>query len=280
MRVVPILFLWLNQCSLFGQVDFRGHAIDTIVIKSHQSAYQFDEKGSTIGESDNLIIAFSEASNGYELIDHFKDRYTRTSRPDTLRLNTTHLTKNTQLRIPDSSIHRLAKALDHSGSPLEQFNQLNGSSFSEHVHAKSIQEMARKHGLKWMFKKRYSSQQETQEFITSCTSVDTLALYLASRFDSSGYVVVTDASRNFRVRIVTKHDDHRFEGKYPNPLKQPWYDDSDLSQPLPECVLNLDINFALEVILPVDFFLRGDLTLKALYDDYITWFLEHRGWKY
>lgn len=275
-----MLYLWSIHCNLFGQIDFRGHAIDTIVIKSHQSTYQFNEKGSTIGESDNLIIAYSKSTNGYELIDYYKDKYTRTSRPDTLNIRTIRFTKNTQQKVPDSTIQRISTALDHSGSQLEYFDQLRGPGFLEHVHVKSIKKIAKNHNIKWMLKKRYLSQRNKQEFITSCTSVDTFALYLSTRFDSTGYVVITDASRNFRVRVVTQFGDHHFEGKYPNPLKQPWYDHSDLSQTFPKRILNLNINFALEEILPIKFFLREDLTRKALYEDYITWFFEHRSWVY
>lgn len=280
MRVVPILYLWSINCSLFGQIDFRGNAIDTILIKSHRSAYQFDEKGTTLGESDNLIVAFSNSSNGYEVIDYYKDTYTSTIHPDTLIIRTVHFTGSTLQKIPDSTMQRLALALDHSVSPLDAFDQITGHSFTQHVHAGSIRKSARIHGLKWMLKRRYSTRRETEEFITSCTSEDTLALYLYSRFENTGYIVITDASRNFRVRVVTQFGDHHFEGKYPNPLKQPWYDHSDLSQPFPIDVLNLNINFALEEMLPVDFFLRKDITRKALYEDYIRWFFEHRGWVY
>ena len=140
--------------------------------------------------------------------------------------------------------------------------------------------MAKRHGVYWHFRKRYSTKSENELFFKQCLSIDSLQSYLITNFKSLGYPMITDYSNTINIWISTNQKEYRFEGKYPNHIKQPWFNHSDTTSLLPNSILNLSINNSLLYILPKDFLLKESITNKALIDNYIVWYFEKRGMIY
>jgi len=89
--------------------------------------------------------------------------------------------------------------------------------------------------------------------------------------------MVTDFNDHFDVKITTTQGNYRFEGKYPNSYKQPWYNLSDKYSFTSSSILNFSINSALVAMLPENFSRLGTLKFEALTNEYIEWYLKRRG---
>jgi hypothetical protein len=76
---------------------------------------------------------------------------------------------------------------------------------------------------------------------------------------------------------MTDKINYRFEGKYPNSYKQPWYFHSDKGGFSSTFILNFSINNALVDILPVNFSGLSTLKIDALTNEYIEWYLKRQG---
>jgi hypothetical protein len=275
------LILTILSFSVFGQqLQFSGQLVDTIFIKSHRSVYQFDDKGTTKGIADIISFTYDSNQNQYVIDQFYRDEYKRTFEPDTIQLETNVYKSEIGRTIEFDKIELLLAALSTKGSNPDLFTQVDTVKLKESLTEKQIRKIAKWNDIAWQFKRRYSMKEQNTEFFNGCKSIDTLKIYLAERFDTLGYVIVTDYSNTINIWISTNKTEYRFEGKYPNPVKQPWYNHSDTSQSLGLAILNLEINHSLCELLPKDFLLKETISNEALVNDYINWYFERRKMKY
>jgi hypothetical protein len=281
MKNTLTLILTILSYSVFGQqLQFNGQLVDTIFIKSHRSVYQFDDKGTTKGIADIISFTFDSNQNQYVIHQFYRDEYRRTFEPDTITLETNVYKSEIGKETDFGKIESLLTALSTNVSNRNLFTQVDTTELKVFITEKQIRKVAKWNDIAWQFKRRYSTKEQNDEFFNSCKSMDTLKIYLKERFDTSGYVIVTDYSNTINIWISTSTAEYRFEGKYPNPVKQPWYNHSDTSLTLEEPILNLKINQSLSELLPKNFLLKETISNEALVNDYITWYFERREMKY
>lgn len=267
--------------SAFGQqLRFNSELVDTILIRSHISVYQFDDNGTTKGKADIISITFDQNKNQYVIDQFYRDEYKRTIRPDTIQLETKSYKSEIGKSINAIEIKALMNSLSTPVKSQNLFEQVDTTELKKFLSEKQIRKVAKWYDIDRYFKRKYSTKEENIEFFESCQSMDTLKIYLTERFDTSGYVMVTDYSNTINILIFTNKSRYRFEGKYSNPIKQPWYNHSDTSVIFGQAILNLNINQTLNKLLPKDFLLKETITTEALANDYITWYFERRKMKF
>lgn len=281
MKNTLTLILTLFVYSVFGQqLQFNGQLVDTIFIKSHRSIYQFDNKGTTKGEADIISLIFDSENKQYVIDQFCRDKYKGTFRPDTIKLKTKVYKSEIGKEIDVAKIKSLLTSLSTTDSNPNLISQVDKTKLKDLLTEKQIRKVAKWYDIDWHFKRAYSTKKQNLEFFNGCKSMDTLKLYLTERFETSGYVMVTDYSNTINIWISTNESEYRFEGKYPNPIKQPWYYHSNTSQTFGQPILNLKINQSLSELLPKDFLLKETISNEALVNDYITWYFERRKMKY
>ena len=281
MKNTLTLILTILSYSVFGQqLQFNGQLVDTIFIKSHRSVYQFDDKGTTKGKADIISFTYNSNQNQYVINQFYRDEYQRTFEPDTITLETKVYKSEIGKAIDFNKIEYLLTSLSTNICNQDLLTQVDTLELKELLTEKRIRKVAKWYDIAWQFKRKYSTKEQNTEFFNGCKSIDTLKIYLTERFDTSGYVMVTDYSNTINICISTNKAEYRFEGKYPNPVKQPWYNHSDTSQTFGLAILNLQINQSLCELLPKDFLLKETISNEALVNDYITWYFERRKMKY
>jgi hypothetical protein len=276
MKILTTLLLTFYISVSFGQqLKFNNEYVDSVFIKSHISSYQFDDKGTTKGHAEKLIIAFNKKQNQYLMTEYIQDQYNRTIEPDTIELKTKINKVKTEL-IENINLTQLLTAVSSNERPLNIINNLDSIELQKFVNEKQIRKIAKQINIDWQFKMKYTTKEENGHFFNSFQSKDTLRIYLQERFDSTGFVMISDYSNTINIWIKTENTKYRFEGKYPNPVKQPWYNHSDSTKVFGKPILNLQINRALMKILPAEFLLKNSISTQALYNDYIRWYFERR----
>jgi hypothetical protein len=265
---------------LFGQqLKFNNENVDSIVIKADVGAYQFDDKGTFKGKQETIIITYDKVLSQYMIKNCYLDNYESETKSEIIRVKTKIKKTEIGKQIDSLQIMGLLKGLSQNKNTLSVINLIDSIEFRDLVNEKRIRKVAKRYKIDWQFRMKYSTKAENEAFFKSCQSLDTLKIYLEERFDSTGYVMITDYSNTINVIISTTKKDYCFEGKYPNPLKQPWYNHSDTTDLLNSAILNLDINISLDNILPKDFLLRRSISKEALIDDYLVWYFERREMK-
>lgn len=281
MKNTLILILIILSCSVFGQqLQFHGQFVDVIFIKSHLSVYQFDKKGTSKGTADIISFTYDSNKNQYVIDQFFRDEYKRTFKPDTIKLETKVFKSEIGKTIEFDKIESLLASLSTKGGKSDIITQVDTVELKNLLTEKQIRKVAKRSDIAWQFKIRYSTKEQNAEFFNGCKSIDTLKIYLKERFDTSGYEIVTDYSNSINISISTQKAAYRFEGKNPNPVKQPWYNLTDTSQAFNRTILNLEVNQSLCELLPKEFLLKETISNEALADDYITWYFERRKMKY
>lgn len=281
MKNTLTIILTIFSYSVFGQqLQFNGQLVNTVFIKSHRSVYQFDDKGTTKGKADIISFTFDSNQNKYVIHQFYRDEYKRTFEPDTITLETKVYNSEIGKETDFDKIESLLTALSTNVSNRNIFTQVDTTELKAFITEKQIRKVAKWYDIEWQFKRRYSTKEQNDEFFNGCKSIDTLKIFLKERFDTSGYVMVTDYSNTINIWVTTNTAEYRFEGKYPNPVKQPWYNHSDTSLTLGQPILNLKINQSLSELLPKDFLLKETISNEALVNDYITWYFERRKMKY
>jgi hypothetical protein len=266
--------------SLFGQqLEFNSELVDTIFIKSHISVYQFDDNGTTKGKADIISMNYERSKNQYVINRFYREEYEHTFKPDTIKLETKVFKSKIGQSINSSKIKALLNSLCTSVNREDLFEQIDTTELNNYLTEKKIRKVAKYNGIDWHFKNRYSSKKQNIEFFEGCKSIDTLKIYFSERFDSSGYTIITDYFNTINIWILTNQKEYRFEGKYPNPIKQPWYNHS-ASSTYGQAILNLHINQNLSEILPKGFLLKETISTEALVNDYIIWYFERRKMKH
>ncbi|MCU0348731.1 MAG: hypothetical protein MUC59_17460 [Saprospiraceae bacterium] len=271
---LALFFLELNvACG--QQLIFRGYPLDTISIFGSAGYYHFDEKGTTTGREDVYVIAFDNQFKYYKVVDCKRNRILNTIHPDTSIIETKHFYRQAGKQIPTILLDNLCSALNSKMThPIFSSLFIQEQDFFSLVDKKHILEVAKRYKEDWQFKRRYSSREENKILYKGCQNIDTFNLFLTSRFDTSGYVMVTDVWDEINISIKTANQCHSFEGKYPNPFRQPWYEHSLEGNTI--TILNLDINRALVSILPDKFYRKDSIAFPELIKTYIKWYLQRR----
>jgi hypothetical protein len=278
-RVFTISFFLCHVVSLAQTVQYNREQLDTLQIQSHLGAYQFDDIGTTKGKTETLTITYSKEKKNYVISDYTEMKYEGTFKPRSFDSKTKTIKKKIGTVINDTLVTQLTMALTSSENPRKTFSELTDKALSSYVKKKTILEVAKWYNLEWRFKMSYSTREENQAFYRSCQSLDTFKVYLSERFDSTGYSITTDYFNSIDIRVVTEKSEYNFEGQYPKPVKQPWYNKSESTFFAPS-ILNFSINRSLELILPNDFLLKSTISEEALMFDYMTWYFERRNMKY
>lgn len=262
-----------------GQDVIIPDSIQSITINSLIGAYQFDDKGTTKGKKDEMKIIFLK-STGYA-IDYWKHtEYSVTYKPQSHNTKEVYLKKYSQKPISKDKITSLIESLQTYEHPKENILLNDSDRLESKITWKSILKSAKLKEIDWRFKKSYSSKEKNKEFLKACQSIDTFQVYLTHKFDTTFRSFVTDYTNRITIKIITTYSEFNYVGEYPNPAKQPWYNQSDTSNFLGSPVLNFNINQCLLELLPTNFLLRNSLSLDVVYYDYINWYFERRGMTY
>lgn len=281
MKNLTCIILFITLTNYYSQqVLYKGNKVDSIFIKSDLSVYQFDKKGSAKGKFDVLSIFYYKKKKKYIIDRSNTNSYLRTFKPDTFQIKTRSRKKDIGLIVKNFNIINLLTALSTNIESKNLIHHLDTNELKKILTEKQVRKMAKRHGVYWHFRKRYSTKSENEQFFKQCLSIDSLQSYLITNFKSLGYPMITDYSNTINIWISTNQKEYRFEGKYPNHIKQPWFNHSDTTSLLPNSILNLSINNSLLYILPKDFLLKESITNKALIDNYIVWYFEKRGMIY
>lgn len=274
-QIITIIFLF-STTIIFGQrLFFAGNAVDTLKINSNSSYYHFDTCGTSTGTEDEYIIAFENNTNQYVIDTYQRTEYKVTFKPSKSTSKSRILAK--RQKINNDIIKDLLTELQ-TKSKAPNFNNigLTAEMFSRLTDKKHIIKIAKSQDVDWHFKKEYSTREQNTLFFKNCQNVDTFNLFLKTAFDTVGYAMVTDVSDNFNIYISTDKTKYSYEGKYPNPYNQPWYNHTDKSKHLPSAILNLSINNALVNILPYNFTSLSTIKIETLTNEYLMWYLKRK----
>lgn len=275
-----ILFLsgiiFITITAYGQQLSFKDKQIDTLKIASNISGYHFDSAGTTTGTYDELTIYYNYLNKKY-LSSYNRTFYTTIFEPDTHFVKIKQIWKDKS--ISQEKLFSLVKAFetsyrrptpDNVGMTLKQLKKL--------ANEEAVKRAAKQSGYAWRFDKKYSSLVKRDRIYEDCLHLDTFALYLNSAFDSSSYVYVTDYSNTLTVKLICDSLTFSFEGKYPKPYKQPWFNKTGEYHYWPRSILNFEINSTLISLLPKDFTNRKTIELSALIDDYLKWYLHRKDY--
>lgn len=274
-NVLMIIAISISFSTSAQQLTYKGALVDTIKISSNSSYYHFDDKGTTTGIYEVYNIVFHKESNNYSLNTYQSTEYKSTFKPDTLIRKERIVKEN--IGIDQTLISNLLKQFEITYlQPTFENIGMSYKEFQMLTTKKQIIKVSKWFNSDWHFKKSYSTTEKNKLIFSGCQNIDTFNLYLTTMFTNSDYVIVTDVEDHFNVIISTSTTDYCFEGKYPNPYKQPWYDHSVIKGFGSSPILNFTINKALIDILPADFSRIETLKFEALTNEYIEWYLKRR----
>jgi len=289
--ILLALGLLILKTSSGQQLVFRGFPVDSISISSSSGYYHFDKKGTTTGTEDLYLIAFDRKSQNYSVVDYKRISILNTCEPDTATRKVKHLTKDRGRLLSNTLLDSLLTAFNlRFNKPTFSRIGYDKQQFLSLTDEKHVRNVAKAYKQDWNFRMKYSTKEENALIFEGCQNIDTFDLFLTTRFDTSGYIMVTDVWDEMHVRIKAGEKWFPFEGKNPNPFKQPWYDHSHTDSipvsgiidsvryyyKLPSPIVNLNINKALSNILPHEFHRKNSITFSALTDQYIKWYLKRR----
>lgn len=283
MKKLIVIFTYaiaMNCCStsLFSQqVIFKNQSVDTFIVRSMYTAYQFDEKGTTKGESDVIIYAFDSLHQQYKIYKYYKDNFEATNKPEKLQVKTKKIELKKEYIIDVVKMNLLLSTLTMQVNFNQLYSQLDTQKIKNLLTEKQVRTVAKWYKIDRLFKPKYSSSEQNKKLFNEILSMDSLKVYLMKRFDTTGYIMVTDYSNTFNLYISTKTNRYVYEGKYPNPVMQPWYHHKSKNITESEMIVNLNINKYLHDFLPENFLLKETISDEALVYDYIKWCFQRRS---
>lgn len=275
-QLLIIVGLAISISSTGQQLTYKGDIVDTVKIISNSSYYHFDSCGTTSGIYEEYIIAYNKEKKNYILNPYQRTEYKFTFKPETSLKKEKKLKKGNV--VDQLLISNLLEQFEISyRKPSFENIGISKDAFLKLTDKKHIIQVAKWHQSDWKFGKLYFTKEENEKIYRGCQSTDTFNLYLACSFDTAGYSMITDADDHFDVIFSTAQNKYRFEGKYPNSFKQPWYSYLNIEGFPSASVLNFSINSALVEILPSNFSRVNTLKFEALTNEYIEWYLKRRG---
>lgn len=276
-NILTFLFV-VNIGLLQGQrVSFQGSGIDSFIIQSHWAAYQFDDDGTNVAQEHEYVVIFDEDTEQYLVSNHKEIQVESSFENGMVELMEKNIKRSENNLVPRKKIESLVINLNTNKETEDYFNQLDTLQLKKWLSKRKIRQKAKERGEAWYLQRRYTTRLRKNRFYKSCQSIDSFKRYLTERFQKAGYTVVTDYSNAIDIWIVTATGKYRFEGAYPNPVKQPWYQYIKNGSGIPELVLNLEINESLHAILPKGFIHRKEMSVEGLFRDYLSWYFEKRN---
>lgn len=272
--LIAVILLWINQSSLYGQIPiFRNDTVMRIEIYSSSGYYNF-KKRANIGKRDTLII--KHFSNEWEIESHYREDITYILENDSFAIKG----KDVKLRnrqIPGKLIDSLLHELNQSYYPA---NHLHFGFHPDHFEVSSKRVSSTAKRSHWVLDKEEYKSKKSEKAVDAAKMLSDIRLFdkfLAAEFDTSSYAIITDVWDFVDIWVITKSNRFRFEGKYPNTIKIPWYDFGTPEELLLRSLVNPKINKHLLAILPKDFLRKEQLRLDRIIDQYIEWYLAKKG---
>ena len=205
MKQLIILVGLLVSNGVYGQqLIFRGFPVDTIEISGSSGYYHFDAKGTTTGREDVYLIAYDKTANKYLVFDYKKVSILNSCKPDTSIKKTKHLAKDKGKIITNPTLNNLLTAFNSSYiKPTFENLGYNSQKFHKLTDEKHIRKVAKAYKQGWYFKMKYSTKEENKIIFDGCQNTDTFNLFVATNFDTTGYIIVNDVWDEMFVRIKT-----------------------------------------------------------------------------
>lgn len=271
------MVLWLAPIKA-QRLYFNGYPVDSVMLESSSGYYHFDKKGTTTGKTDEYVIGFDKQTANYIVAQYVSILSKATFHPETFSEKFKHHREYEGKVVHDPALDSLLAAFScRYKKPMAQNIGLSKEIFGNLANDAAIMRIAKKHRVAWQFKPKYSGKEENEALFFGCRNMDTLDYFLSSRFDTSGFAIVTDVWVTMDVHIVAGDRKFYFRSKYPNVFKQPWYELYEDKEKFPRSLLNFDINKYLFAILPPNFRRKEDIDIPVLVDEYIKWYLWRRG---
>lgn len=241
--ILSITCLLICNICLYSQSLFAfGEKIDTIEFTSNQNHFLFDEKGSTKGLYEKLTISFDYMKNKYYISNYLKVKYLLQIRPAIKSIDSQIVKKHNGLRIDLDLLKNLVDALSDNRHPAQNLSIEAREDIVSKISRREVKRTGRRFGNDWFYKNRYSNRQDFINLVSACKSVDTFNIFLIENFDTTGYMIINDVSSTIDIFLRSNNHSFRYEGKYPNIYKQPWYSWSEDDHGLPRSILNFRIN--------------------------------------
>ena len=222
-RTIIIILTILPFLSLGQRVNFNNEIVDTILISSTNSFFNHEKGGISKGISEIILIKFEKEKNQYIIGTHFrlKHKFNNGLRRDKYgrKVFMSEIGKS----VDSKDLTALFTTLITPVKKKELFKQIDTTLLKKFLSINQIRKVATMNKFDREFKKKYFTNEENAKFLKSLISIDTIKVYLSERIDTSAYKKVHFQSNIFNIHIYTLQADYRFEGNYPNPVKQPWY---------------------------------------------------------
>ena len=265
-----IFFLFLINFTFSQQLFYKNHLVDSIQISAFNGGYSIS-KGKSKIKTEVLKIKYSNKKQLYIINKHF-----------IIKKNGNNQIKRKLIifkkKITFDKINLLLKSFENSQIPDNILQVVDSSFFYKRVTKSNIIKIARKYQAAYHFNSKFYSKDSINKIINTCQNYLEFRHFLYEKFDTislSGFMLVADYVNNMVVEIYFDSTKYEFIGKYPNIVKQPWFDNSMPFDLLKEKTINnLMINYSLERILPETFLLRKTITIDALLEEYIKWYLK------
>lgn len=240
-----------------------------IEIYSGSGYYNFKKRANT-GKRDTLVI--KHFSSEWEIESHYREDIIYFLENDSFAIKGKDI-KLRNRRVPRKLIDSLLHELNQSYYPA---NHLHFGFHPNHfeVSSKRVSSAAKRSA--WVLDKEEYKSKKSEKSVDTAKMLSDIQLFdkfLAAEFDTGFYAMVTDVWDVIDIFVITKSHRFRFQGKYPNTIKIPWYDFNTPEELLPRSLVNPKINKHLLAILPKGFLRKEQLRLDKIIDQYIEWYL-------
>tara|TARA_B100000683_G_scaffold218264_1_gene214467 strand:- start:384 stop:1268 length:885 start_codon:yes stop_codon:yes gene_type:complete len=282
------LTLTISSSALSQRLNFNQGEIDSVIIHSYLGSGFYNNNGESVLKRNRICISYDSLAKTFRY-NYYKDikiiHYKSQKTPKKIGTeNRKYSNKKVNIGNLDSLLYAFCKQI-----PADQSLEDLKKDFEKDVSKSKILDVAKNHDADWHFKMKYTTKSKNKTFFNKCASLDTFQLYLESRFLNKDFMYITDYSNGFGVTLYTKDSTYNFEGTYPDPFKQPWFNENEILVSKDtltngsirgfiqrESVLNFNINKYLTLLLPNDFLLRQSISSDGLFEDYIKWYLKRR----
>jgi len=271
---ITAMLFWMTQSIVYAQIPvFRGDTVMRIEIYSSSGYYNFKRRAN-IGKRDTLVI--EHFMSEWEIENHYRENIIYFLENDSFAIKGKNI-KLRNRRVPHELIDSLLHELNQSYFPANHLHFGFHPDYFE-VSSKRVSSTAKK--SRWVLDKEEYKSKKSEKVVDAAKMLSDIRLFdefLAVKFDTSSYAMVTDVWDDIDIWVITKSDSFRFQGKYPNTIKIPWYDFNTPEGLFPRSLVNPKINKHLLVILPKGFLRKEQLHLDRIIDQYIEWYLAKKG---
>lgn len=269
-KLIYFSLCYFFQSIAFAQpLQFQDEIVDTIEIAAFSSFYHFDKK-TYKNKSETLKIYYSDKKRKYVIDTYEKEAYDVVYYfvDDTIlenkieHFNHQNIHRLHHQKLKKDAFEQLIQSLSQTELPTDITNYYNKRKLKKRVRAWNTYAVKKNDygALDWDFVGDYL------RFHQSCKQLDSMDIFLKNRFKNEGFMMITNISKNFSIKITTKSFVHCYVGAFPNPVFQPFIDTGNEN-----LITNFNINLALSKLLPNRFLNRNQITAKSFVDEYIVW---------